>query len=117
MYPTVMMSSRGRMVLETAESLRGRRGHAARNVTKGSSPRWSGVPSREASAPLTRSGSRGNRMARSEYRAPVLEARRAASRIRTLALAGVVGPVLFTVLVILQGLLIPAYSHVRLPIS
>jgi hypothetical membrane protein len=31
-----------------------------------------------------------------------------------LALAGVAGPLLFTVLVILQGLLIPAYSHVRL---
>jgi hypothetical membrane protein len=34
-----------------------------------------------------------------------------------LALTGIVGPVLFTVLVILQGLLIPAYSHVSLPIS
>jgi hypothetical protein len=34
-----------------------------------------------------------------------------------LALAGVAGPLLFTVFVILQGLLIPAYSHVRLPIS
>jgi hypothetical membrane protein len=40
-----------------------------------------------------------------------------ALRVRALALAGVVGPVLFTVLVILQGLLIPEYSHVRLPIS
>ena len=39
------------------------------------------------------------------------------SRVRTLALAGFVGPALFTVLVILQGLLIPAYSHVVLPIS
>jgi hypothetical membrane protein len=39
------------------------------------------------------------------------------TRARTLALAGVLGPVLFTVLVILQGVLIPAYSHVRLPIS
>ena len=54
----------------------------------------------------------------SESTASVLEARRrTASRLRTLALAGVVGPVLFTVLVILQGLLIPAYSHVSLPIS
>ena len=52
-----------------------------------------------------------------ESGASVLEAQRAASRIRTLALAGIVGPVLFTLLVILQGLLIPAYSHVRLPIS
>jgi len=56
-------------------------------------------------------------MALSESPASLLEARRTASRVRTLALAGVVGPVLFTVLVILQGLLIPAYSHVRLPIS
>ena len=56
-------------------------------------------------------------MARSESGASVLEAGRTASRVRTLALAGVVGPVLFTVLVILQGLLIPAYSHVSLPIS
>src|SRR5262245_10660801 len=39
------------------------------------------------------------------------------SRVRTLALAGIAGPVLFTALVILQGLLIPEYSHVRLPIS
>src|SRR5262245_16201364 len=36
---------------------------------------------------------------------------------RLLALAGIVAPVLFTALVILQGRLIPAYSHVRLPIS
>ena len=47
----------------------------------------------------------------------VLETRRTASRVRTLALGGVAGPVLFTVLVILQGQLIPAYSHVSLPIS
>jgi len=33
------------------------------------------------------------------------------------AVAGLVGPMLFTVLVIVQGLLIPTYSHVRLPIS
>ena len=56
-------------------------------------------------------------MAVSEPGASVLEARRGASRVRTLALAGVVGPLLFTVLVILQGLLIPAYNHVSLPIS
>jgi hypothetical membrane protein len=56
-------------------------------------------------------------MAMSESRASVLEARRTDSRVRTLALAGMVGPVLFTVLVILQGLMVPAYSHVRLPIS
>ena len=36
---------------------------------------------------------------------------------RLLALAGIVAPVLFTALVILQGWLIPAYSHVRQPIS
>ena len=35
----------------------------------------------------------------------------------TLAWAGVVGPVWFTTLVVLQGLLQPDYSHVRLPIS
>lgn len=52
----------------------------------------------------------------SESGASVFE-RQTASRVRKLALAGVVGPVVFTVLVILQGLLIPAYSHVSLPIS
>ena len=36
---------------------------------------------------------------------------------RLLALAGIIAPVLFTALVVLQGWLIPAYSHVRLPIS
>jgi len=56
-------------------------------------------------------------MTLSEPGGSVPEARRTASRVRTLALGGVIGPVLFTVLVILQGLLIPAYSHVRLPIS
>jgi hypothetical membrane protein len=40
-----------------------------------------------------------------------------ADRTRTLALAGIVGPLLFTALVILQGLLQPDYSHVRMPIS
>jgi len=35
----------------------------------------------------------------------------------TLALAGIVGPISFTTLVVLQGLLLPDYSHVRLPIS
>jgi len=38
-------------------------------------------------------------------------------RARTLALAGLVGPTLFTALVILQGLLQPDYSHVAMPIS
>jgi hypothetical membrane protein len=38
-------------------------------------------------------------------------------RTRTFALAGIVGPLLFTSLVVLQGLLQPGYSHVRLPIS
>jgi hypothetical membrane protein len=33
------------------------------------------------------------------------------------ALAGMVGPVLFTTLVVAQGELIPEYSHVRMPIS
>ena len=56
-------------------------------------------------------------MALSESGDSVLEARRTPSRVRTLALAGFVGPVLFTVLVVLQGSLIPAYSHVSLPIS
>ena len=36
---------------------------------------------------------------------------------RHLALAGLVGPVWFTALVILQGVLQPDYSHVALPIS
>jgi hypothetical membrane protein len=35
----------------------------------------------------------------------------------TLALAGIIGPVCFTALVIVQGMLQPEYSHVRLPIS
>jgi hypothetical membrane protein len=34
-----------------------------------------------------------------------------------LALAGMIGPALFTILVIAQGLLLPAYSHVAMPIS
>jgi hypothetical membrane protein len=38
-------------------------------------------------------------------------------RMRTLALAGIIGPVWFTALVVLQGFLLPDYSHVRLPIS
>jgi hypothetical membrane protein len=39
------------------------------------------------------------------------------SRTKTLALAGIIGPVWFTTLVVLQGFLLPDYSHVRLPIS
>jgi hypothetical membrane protein len=38
-------------------------------------------------------------------------------RTNSLALAGIIGPILFTTLVIVQGLLQPDYSHVRLPIS
>ena len=38
-------------------------------------------------------------------------------RTSTLALAGIIGPIWFTMLVVLQGLLLPDYSHVRLPIS
>lgn len=37
--------------------------------------------------------------------------------VRTLALAGIIAPLVFIPLVILQGFLIPEYSHVRLPIS
>jgi hypothetical membrane protein len=36
---------------------------------------------------------------------------------KTLALAGIIGPVVFTTLVVVQGFLLPDYSHVRLPIS
>ena len=36
---------------------------------------------------------------------------------RTLALAGIIGPIAFTSLVVLQGLLQPDYSHIQLPIS
>ena len=50
-------------------------------------------------------------------KASAREAVPAASRVRTLALGGLIGPVVFCVLVILQGLLIPEYSHVSLPIS
>src|SRR6187401_1332118 len=38
-------------------------------------------------------------------------------RLRMLALAGIVGPIWFTTLVIIQGFLLADYSHVRLPIS
>ena len=38
-------------------------------------------------------------------------------RTSTLALAGIIGPIWFTTLVVLQGWLLPDYSHVRLPIS
>ena len=41
----------------------------------------------------------------------------ATARARALALAGIVGPIWFTTLVVLQGFLLPDYSHVRLPIS
>jgi hypothetical membrane protein len=43
--------------------------------------------------------------------------RRAKLQAKTLALAGIIGPVGFTTLVIVQGLLLPDYSHVRMPIS
>src|SRR5262245_45202563 len=39
------------------------------------------------------------------------------ARVRTLALAGIVGPIWFTTLVVVQGFLQPEYSQVRLPIS
>ena len=42
------------------------------------------------------------------------EARR---RTSTLARASIIGPIWFTTLVVLQGWLLPGYSHVRLPIS
>lgn len=38
-------------------------------------------------------------------------------RTSTLALAGIIGPIWFTTFVVLQGFLLPDYSHVRLPIS
>jgi hypothetical membrane protein len=38
-------------------------------------------------------------------------------RTSTLALAGVIGPIWFTTLVVVQGWLVPDYSHVSLPIS
>ena len=38
-------------------------------------------------------------------------------RTSTLALAGIIGPIWFTTFVVLQGVLLPDYSHVRLPIS
>lgn len=46
------------------------------------------------------------------------ESRPAASpTTRTLALAGIVGPLWFTTLVIVQGVLQPDYSHVAMPVS
>jgi hypothetical membrane protein len=41
----------------------------------------------------------------------------ALSRPKVLALAGFVGPLWFTTLIVVQGLLHPEYSHVKLPIS
>lgn len=38
-------------------------------------------------------------------------------RVRTLALAGIIGPIWFSTLVVMQGFLLADYSHVRLPIS
>jgi hypothetical membrane protein len=46
---------------------------------------------------------------------PTLDWRR--PRTNTPALAGIIGPIWFTTLVILQGFILPDYSHVRLPIS
>src|SRR5262245_50349438 len=59
---------------------------------------------------------RPDHMARSESAVSVLEAR-TSSRVSKLAVAGFVGPVLFSALVIWQGLLNPTYSHVSMPIS
>lgn len=39
------------------------------------------------------------------------------ARVRMRALAGIIGPIWFTTLVVIQGLLLADYSHVRLPIS
>ena len=38
-------------------------------------------------------------------------------RTSSLALAGIIGPIWFTTLVVVQGWLLPDYSHARLPIS
>ena len=46
---------------------------------------------------------------------PELEGMR--TRTRTLALAGIIGPLWFTTLLVLQGVILPNYSHVELPIS
>ena len=46
-----------------------------------------------------------------------LESTVTTARSSTLALAGIIGPIWFTTFVVLQGLLLPDYSHVRLPIS
>jgi hypothetical membrane protein len=37
--------------------------------------------------------------------------------VRRLALAGIIGPAIFAMLIVVQGFLVPGYSHVRLPIS
>lgn len=52
---------------------------------------------------------------RQTTKTPVLAA--SPSRTRALALAGIFAPVWFTTLVIVQGFLLPDYSHVRLPVS
>ena len=38
-------------------------------------------------------------------------------RTKTLALSGGIGPVWFTTVVVVQGVLLPDYSHVKMPIS
>jgi hypothetical membrane protein len=42
---------------------------------------------------------------------------RSSPRASLLALAGIIGPIWFTTLVVVQGFLLPDYSHVRMPIS
>lgn len=39
------------------------------------------------------------------------------AKVQSTALAGVIAPIWFTTLVVVQGFLLPDYSHVRLPIS
>lgn len=48
---------------------------------------------------------------------PDSSTKRPISGARALALAGIIGPVWFTTLVVVQGFLLPDYSHVTLPIS
>ena len=43
--------------------------------------------------------------------------KRTLGRTRALALTGVIGPLWFATLVVVQGFLLPDYSHVRMPIS
>ena len=54
---------------------------------------------------------------RADTEAEMVSNRRTLKRTGNLAFAGIVGPLWFTALVVVQGVLQPDYSHIRMPIS